>query len=426
MIRPIILTLLILIVRIGSVPADNWPMWRGPRGDGTSSESGVPLRWSSRDNIAWKVKIPGVGHASPIVWEDRVFIVTCLPESQHRVLLCLDRTSGDTLWQRVVIEAPLEEKHRLNSRASSTPATDGELVYVAFLEPDGSQIRIGDERYITPGNMVVAAYDFSGQRRWLVRPGLFSSRHGFCSNPVPFENRIIVNGDHDGDAYLVALDRQTGQTLWKTPRENKTRSYSTPIIRSLDGRTQMVLSGNLCVASYDPRDGSQHWIIDGPTEQFVASVVDNGQLVFVTAGYPEYHILAIRPDGHGKLTDSHIEWRTTKGCAYVPSPIVIGPYLFVVSDTGIASLFDTQSGKRFWMERIGKHFSASVITAGGHLFALADDGTTSVIKPGPTFERIAQNAIGESCSSSPAISKGQIFVRGEEHLYCIGTTKDTK
>jgi len=388
--------------------AENWPGWRGPRGDGSSLETGIPTRWNgpAGENIAWKVPIPGVGHASPIVWEDRIFTVSCLQEGLQRVLLCLDRKTGRLLWQRKVLEAPFERKHRLNSYASSTPATDGELVYVTFLDRN---------------RMMVAAYDFAGEQRWEVRPGEFSSVHGYCSSAVLFEDLVIVNGDHDGDAYLVALDARSGKTVWKTERENKTRSYCTPIIRHIDGRVQMILSGSLCVASYDPRDGSRHWILDGPTEQFVASLVYNGELLFMTAGFPELHIMAIRPDGHGNVTDTHIAWHTRKGCSYVPSPIVSpdGKYFLVASDDGIASLFEAGTGKRHWMKRIGPHYSASPVSAEGLVHFLSDEGVTTVVRPAPDFQVVAINPLGESCYASPAISRGRIFIRAEQHLYCI-------
>jgi outer membrane protein assembly factor BamB len=386
--------------------AENWPGWRGPRGDGTSHESPVPIRWSATENIAWKVPIPGSGHASPIVWEDRIFVVSCLEETQQRIVLCLDRETGRILWQRNVLTAPLEGKHHLNSFASSTPATDGSLVYVSFLDRD---------------DMVVAALDFDGNEQWLVRPGKFYSKHGYCSCPVLFEDLVIVNGDHDGDAYIVALRKTTGQTVWKIPRENKTRSYVTPIVREIGGRTQMILSGSKCVASYDPRTGQRHWILDGPTEQFVASLVYNGELLFLTAGYPEYHMMAIRPDGEGNITGSDkIVWRTREGAAYVPSPVAVGDYFLVVSDRGIASCFAADSGQRLWMQRLGPHFSASPVTAQGLVYFLADNGTTTVVRPGPEFDVVARNELGEYCYASPAISGGQIFLRGEQHLYCIG------
>ncbi|PYI84774.1 MAG: serine/threonine protein kinase [Verrucomicrobia bacterium] len=389
--------------------AENWPCWRGPQLDGTSQEKDVPVHWSPTRNILWKSALPGSGHASPIVWEDRIFTVTALLENQERALLCLDRKSGKMLWQQIVVSSPLEHKHTLNSFASSTPATDGQLVYVAFLDHH---------------EMVAAAYDFDGKQRWLVRPGPFASMHGFCSSPILFEDKVIVNGDHDGDSYLVALDRATGRTLWKTPRENHTRSYCAPLIRDIAGRTQMVLTGDKCVASYDPNDGKLHWIIDGPTEQFVASPVHSARtgLLYITGGYPDHHILAIKPDGDGNVTRTHIVWRTTKGVAYVPSPIIEGDYFLIVSDAGVAHCFEAATGKILWAERLGEQH-ASLLSANGLVYFLNDNGAMNVIKPGPEFARVAQNEIGEKCFASPAVSQGQLFIRGDKHLFCIGTEK---
>jgi outer membrane protein assembly factor BamB len=370
------------------------------------------MRWGGADgtNIAWKVEIPGRGHASPIVWQDRLFLVSCREDRQDRVLLCLDATSGKTLWERVVLNAPLAKKHRLNSHASSTPATDGRLVYVSFLDRE---------------QMLVAAYDFSGKQAWLVRPGPFSSKHGYCSSPVLFENLVLVNGDHDGESYLVALDRESGRTVWKTPRENKTRSYSVPLVREFAGRMQMILSGNKCVASYDPRSGRRQWIIDGPTEQYVASMVTNGRLLFMTAGFPDHYIQAIRPDGSGNVTKTHVVWQTQKACSYVPSPIASpdGRYFLVVSDEGIASCFEAATGERHWMERIGRHYSASLVSAAGLVHFLSDDGVTTVVRPGRQFEVVAENSLGENCYASPALSNGRIYLRAERNLYCIAEKK---
>ena len=394
----------LLVSRIGPC-AENWPAWRGPRGDGTGSETPVPIHWSATSNVAWKTEVPGNGHASPIVWDDRVFTVTALLESQDRVLLCLDRKTGKILWQKTVIHSPLEKKHSLNSYASSTPATDGEQVYVAFLDRQ---------------EMVVAAYDLEGNQKWLVRPGPFSSMHGFCSSPILFKDKVIVNGDHDGDSYIAALSRKTGRTLWKTPREHRTRSYCVPLIREPDGRTQMILTGDKSVASYDPNSGKLHWIIDGPTEQYVASPVYSAKtgLIYITGGFPDHHILAIKPDGHENVTKTHIAWRTTKGAAYVPSPIIEGEYFLIVSDSGVAHCFEAATGNLLWQERMGEHH-ASLVSADGLVYFLNDEGVTRVVKPGPQFQLVAQNELGEKCFASPAISAGQIFIRGDNHLFCI-------
>ncbi len=359
-------SLVILVGLVGLSRAENWPCWRGPRGDGTSTETGLPMKWdgASGENIVWKTIIPGRGHASPIVWEDRVFVVSCIEDAKdggkthQRVLVCLDRKSGGVLWQTPVLATPLEKKHSLNSFASGTPATDGTLVYTTFLEPD-----FGSASERTPGNMVVSAHDFTGKLRWQVRPGRFASVHGYCSCPVLFEDLVIVNGDHDGDSYLVALDRSTGKTVWKTPRTNKTRSYVTPLIRAIDGRTQMVFSGSKHVASYDPRTGTQHWTIDGPTEQFVASLVYDGKFFYLSAGFPTYHVMAIRPDGVGDVTKTHVAWHVKNATCYVPSPVVVDKYLLVADDRGTANCFDTATGNRHWQARLGNHYSASLVTA---------------------------------------------------------------
>lgn len=400
------------------VSAENWPGWRGPRGDGSSEEATVPTSWNGKtsENIAWKTELPGWGHSSPIVWEDRVFAVACDEENQQRLLMSFDAKLGKMLWKETVLESPLEKKHKLNSFASATPVTDGKLVYVSFLEAD-----FGSNKTRTPGDMVVAAYDFAGKQRWLVRPGRFASVHGYCSSPILFEDMLIVNGDHDGDSYIIALDQATGKERWRIARDHKTRSYVTPIIREIDGRTQMILSGSRHVASYDPRTGKEHWRIDGPTEQFVASLVYDGELLYLTAGFPEHHILAIRPDGKGDVTDSHIVWRTTKGASYVPSPIVIDNHFLIVSDSGVASCFVGKTGERLWMERLGKHYSGSIVSAGKLAYFTADDGVTKVVKPGAELNVLHENELGEDCFSSPAISNGRIFIRGEKHLFCIAT-----
>jgi len=411
----------------GLIQAENWPGWRGPSGDGVSNGKGIPTKWSSTENIAWRIAIPGEGHSSPIVWGDKVFLTSSLTEKNRRILLCLDRLSGQTVWQRDVVQSPPETIHRLNSRASGTPATDGRQVYVTFMRAEGDKViapNVGSERLITPGKIIVAAYDLDGNEKWKTNVGDFVSAHGFNTCPVLFEDLVILNGDHDGDAYLVALDRQSGRERWRTRRENKTRSYVTPIIREINGRTQMILSGSLCVASYDPRNGKRHWIVDGPTEQFVASVVYDGKYVFATGGYPERHTLAIRPGGKGNVTDTHIAWRTTRGAAYVPSPIISGRYLLMVADSGIASCFEARTGKRHWMERLPGGHSPSPVSADGLVYFVSDRGVTTIIRPSETFAVIAKNELGEPVSASPAISQGQIFLRTHRHLYCIGSKKN--
>ena len=227
-----------------------------------------PTRWSATENVRWKSPIPGRGHSSPIVWGDRIFLTSAMeagdPKTlKDRLLICIDRNNGKILWQKTVVRAPLEHIHKLNSRASSTPATDGERVYVTFLNNP---------------KVYVAAYDFNGNEVWHVSPGEFESTHGFCSPPILYKDIVIVNCDQDAfkkskPAYIVALDRKTGLEKWRIDRTHRIRSYCPPLIVEAAGRMQMVLTGAETVASYDPDTGKQLWTIDGPTEQFVASMI---------------------------------------------------------------------------------------------------------------------------------------------------------
>jgi outer membrane protein assembly factor BamB len=404
-VRAVVLGLAVLVLA-AAARAEEWPGWRGPRGDGTSEEKDVPLHWGRTDNVAWKTPIPGKGHSSPVVWGDRVFLTTCLEKQQQRVLLCLDRRDGKVLWQRVVLTAPLEKKHKLNSYASSTPATDGRHVWVSFL---------------AVANMEVACYDLDGNKVWQVSPGEFHSVHGFCSPPVLYKDTVILNGDQDDPrAFVVALEKETGKERWRIRRPGL-RSYCPPLIVDAAGRTQMVLSGSKCVAGYDPDTGKQLWVLDGPTEQFVASLVYGDGLFFLTCGFPERHLMAIRPDGDGNVTGTHVAWRHPRGPAgYVPSPIAHGDYFFVVSDEGLAGCYEAKTGKEMWTHRLGVHHSASPVSAGDYLYFPADDGTTYVLKAGPTFDVVSENDLGEDCSASPAISRGQVFIRTLENLYCTG------
>jgi hypothetical protein len=369
----------------------------------------VPLHWGLTSNIAWKIELPGSGHASVIVFGDCIFTVAAQTETEERILLCIDRKLGQIRWKQSVLRSPLEAKHNLNSFASSTPATDGELVYTAFLDRD---------------RMFVAAYDFEGNQRWRTRPGPFASHHGFCSSPILYKDKVILNGDHDGDSYLIAISCADGRVLWKTVRENRTRSYCVPLIRKTAGRTQMVLSGNKCIASYDPDTGTKLWMMDGPTEQFVASPVYSELTgwFYITAGYPEHHILAILPNGAGDVTKSGTAWRTTRGAGYVPSPILVGKHFYVISDGGVAHCFDAKTGALAWAERLGEQHS-SLVSAQGRIYFLNDRGQTHVIASGEKFVRLAQNDLGEKCFASPAISEGQIFFRGDKHLFCIASAK---
>lgn len=423
--------------------AEDWPMWRGPRLDGSSTEKVLPIKWGvvkdkktgaeTLDNIAWRTPIDGIGHSSPIVHGDHVFVTTCLIQEQKRVLVCLDRTNGKVRWQREVASSPLEPRHRLNSHASSTPATDGKLVYVSFLrlrpktDKDGPPSKPREKSRISPDlvpEIVVAAYDFAGEKIWERIPGRFYSVHGFCSSPILYKDKLILNADQDAEAYIVALDKATGAEKWRINRPNRYRSYCVPLIVDAGGKTQMVLSGSQTVTSYNPDDGSPIWILKGPTEQYVASLVYGNDLFFLTAGFPDYHNMAIRPGGVGELTKSNIQWHESKTiakkAAYVPSPLYAANHFYVISDTGWLSCFEALTGKRVFWEQLGKHHSGSPILAGGNIYMTDDAGITYVLPGNGKFELLSRNPLGDECYSSPAVSHGQLFIRTMNYLYCIG------
>ena len=386
--------------------AEDWPQWRGPRLDGTSTETNIPTHWSASENIKWKTAIPGKGHSSPIVWGDRIFLTTCLEDKQERMLLCVDRESGKVLWQKQVLKSPLEHKNQLNSYASATPATDGKHVYVAFFQIPKIEL---------------ACYDFDGNEVWRKSPGEFFSVHGFCSSPILYKDMVVLNCDQDSPAAcIVAYNKDSGEERWRTERPNRTRSYCTPIIHELAGKQQLVLSGSKSVASYDPDTGRQLWIMDGPTEQFVASPVVTDGVVFITGGFPTYHLVVINPNGSGDISSSKVLWHEHGSVAsYVPSPIAAGNWFFVVSDGGLASCWEARSGTMLWKRHLGQHHSASAVSAGGNLYFTADNGDTFIVKAAPKFELLSQNPLGEEVRASPAVSHGELFIRGTQHLFCI-------
>jgi outer membrane protein assembly factor BamB len=409
------LTALLVCSSVAVGRAEEWPGWRGPRGDGTSAETGVPRTWGPKENIAWMAPIPGVGHSSPVVWGDHIFVTSCIEEQGKRLLVAVDRPTGKIVWQREVLRAPLERKHNLNSYASSTPVTDGRHVWVSFLQFP---------------NAVVACYDFAGNKVWQHSPGTLLSVHGFCSSPILYKDVLILNGDQDAQGYVVALDKHTGAERWRIDRPNRTRSYCTPILIHTKKRpdaTQLVLSGSKCVTGYDADTGKLLWINRGPTEQYVASLVYHDDVLFLTTGFPEFHLMGIDPDGEGDITDSkHILWHIPhadngpRGASYVPSPLASCGHFFVVSDPGYLSCLEAKTGKRLWMERLGRHHSASGVLAEGRMYWVDDSGTTWVVKADPKFEVLHKNVLGEECYASPAIANGQVFLRCLHHLYCVG------
>ena len=427
-----------LFALILTIPAfaEDWPGWRGPRRDGTAVGE-YPTKWTDTENVKWKRPIPGTGHSSPVVVDGKVFLTTCLDTAtpKKRMLLCLDRKTGGQLWARECFSAPLEPKHNLNSYASGTPVADGERIYVTF--HDEPALR-------------VLCFDFAGKKVWDTSPGEFHSVHGFCSSPLLYKDLLIVNGDQDpkkeGKAYIVAFDKLTGKEKWRIDRPNRLRSYCPPLLIEVDGEPQMVVTGSKSVCAYHPETGAAIWSVKGPTEQFVASpvfqMVDGrfpaisglpcGALaamtwkqptVFLTAGFPERWVMAIDPRGNGDVTKSHILWSKKNEGGYVPSPVVHKDKGYVIADEGIFTVWDLVTGRMLAKERLAGHQTGSAAVAGEFVYVTNDDGITRVLKTGNVLNIEAENRLKEKCFSSPAFSDGDIFLRGEKHLFCIGTTK---
>ena len=258
---------------------------------------------------------------------------------------------GKILWQKTVVHGPLEAIHKENSYASGTPATDGRRVYAAF--------RVGDD-------IVLAAHDpADGKQLWLIRPGTHAGEWGFSNEPILFGDKVILDGDGKGDSFLIAVSREDGRTLWRVNREHKGISYSAPLIREMAGRLQLVQCGDRCVVSFDPETGKPFWTVDGPWE-FAATPFysEKTGLVYISSSWPESHLLAIKPDGSGNVTRTHVVWEDKKGAPYIPSLIAVGDCLFSVNPTGTAFCYDAATGKVLWQERLGRHHASPVLVGG--------------------------------------------------------------
>jgi outer membrane protein assembly factor BamB len=274
--------------------------------------------------------------------------------------------------------------------------------------------------------MRVYCYDYAGNKLWEKNPGEFYSVHGFCSPPTLYKDLVIVNGDQDAPkgktAFIVALDRKSGEERWRTERPNHLRSYCPPVIVTVNGRPQMVLTGSKCVASYDPDTGKQNWIIDGPTEQFVSSMVLHDGVLLMTAGFPDHWVMAIEPTGSGNVTKTNVLWSHKNEGGYVPSPVAHNGKMFLVDDKGIASCWDAKNGNKYWKERLsGSGHHASAVVSDNRVYLTADDGITHVLNASSEYEVLAKNPLKESVFASPAFSNGEIFIRGSKHLWCIST-----
>ena len=390
-----------------TIDEGDWPWWRGPGLDGRSRDGSPPTVWDADKNIVWKTSVQGVGHSSPTLCGDRILLTTADEQEETQSLTAFDRDTGELLWAKVLHRGGLMRKHQKNSHASPTPACDGRHVYAAF---------------INDGALRVTAADLKGEIVWQANAGEFSSEHGYGSAPALYKSLVMVNGDSLEGSFIAALDRASGEIVWRTPRTSTGShgSYATPIVASVAGRDQLLLTGTGKTTSYDPETGKLLWSCDGPAEVTAATVAFSDELVFASGGFPEKEIIAIRADGSGNVTDSHIVWRAGRNTTYVPSPLYHEGRLYVVGDNGVAACFNAETGDTIWQKRLEGNFTASPVLAGGAIYATNEAGRTFVFRAADEFEMVAENDLQQRTLASPAIAGGAIYLRTESHLYRIG------
>jgi outer membrane protein assembly factor BamB len=380
------------------VAADDWPWWRGPQGDNHAQGPLPPTTWSETENVLWKAEVPGRGHASPCIWGDSVYIAAADEKQETQSLLCYDRETGKLRWTCEIHRDGFMHAHSKNSQASPTPACDGERVFTAFL---------------SEGGLWVTAVDRKGKIVWQTQAGPFSSQHGYGGSPVIYKSLVIVSGDNQGQGYVAALHRQSGEIAWRTARDNGP-SYGTPVLASIGGREQLLLSGQKKVVSYDPATGRENWTSPGPAEVTANTVAWNDELIFAGGGYPETGMMAI--DG---AAGRRVAWQKDFK-AYVPSPLAVGERLFVMQDNGVARCLNAKTGEEIWTKRLGGNFTASPILAGDAIFVPDEDGLMHVFRAADGYETIAENNLRDGGFASPVICGGHLYLRTSHHLYCIG------
>ncbi|MGB4712262.1 MAG: PQQ-binding-like beta-propeller repeat protein, partial [Fuerstiella sp.] len=419
-----------------SVLADNWPHWRGIGGNGVASNASPPTEWSDTKNVKWKVRIPGRGSGSPVIWEDRVFVTTAVPAAgdqseaaaanpgqgrnrggrggsqlqnlQFKVM-CFNRKDGKLLWEKIATEAlPHQETHSTNGFASASPCTDGEHVYAHF----GSR---GLYCYTMDGTLVWERNDL----------GQMETRNSFGegSSPTLADDKIIVPWDHEGQSSIFALNKLTGKTIWKTNRDEPT-CWATPLVIEHDGQQQVIMNGQTCARSYDLETGKELWRCGGQTERPVACPVAADGLVFVGSGHRGSFLAAFRPDGKGDIEGTqHVVWTTNRDTPDIASLLLSsGRLYFHKGKTGILTCVDAATGKpHFEASRVSglNSLYASPIAAGGYIFSTDRSGTTVVIKDSDKLEIVATNSVGETVDATPAPVDNELFIRGEQHLFCI-------
>jgi outer membrane protein assembly factor BamB len=414
--KRILLLLTAALTLLQTAAADNWPQWRGPFLNGTSSEKNLPTRWSADENIAWKIAMPSWTGATPIIWGERIFLNVA--EGDNLLLWCVDRNKGDLLWKKHLSAG--NTKMRKQNMSSPSPVTDGKSVWVMT------------------GTGILKAFDFSGAELWMrdVQKdyGRFGLNWGYASSPLLFEDALFVQVLHgmktDDPSYLMRIDKKTGKTVWKVERPTQAisespDSYTTPTLVKYGKNVEIVITGGDCVTGHNPVTGKELWRANGlnpdnnPNYRIVASPVVFDGVVYAPSRVKP--LLAIKAGGRGDVTESNKLWSFSNG-PDVPTPVTDGKYFYVVDDRGIMWCLDARTGQVIWgPQRIKPGtYSSSPVLADDKLYLTNEDGMTTVIKAGPQFKVLAENNLNDYTLSSPAISDGQIFIRTAQYLYCIG------
>jgi len=400
-------------VRALAAPADqNWPAWRGPLAIGVSPTAQPPTAWSESSSVRWKVKLPGTGTSTPIIWDDKVFVQTAIATAEGApvqwTVLCLDRKTGKTLWQKVAREeVPHEGHHRDHGFASPSPVTDGTHLYAYF------------------GSRGLHCYDLQGNHKWSKDLGKMQTKNAFGegSSPALFGDTIVVNWDHEGDDFIAAFDKKTGAERWRQARQEDT-SWSTPLIVQHDGKAQVVTTATRRVRSYDLATGQQVWESEGLTANSIPTAVAGDGMVYATSGFRGSALFAIKLGRTGDLTGTDaIVWSHRRSTPYVPSPLLYdGRLYFFASNNAILSCFNARTGQPLYeLARIEglTGVYASPVAAAGKIYLTGRNGATVVLKASDKVEVLATNKLDEGIDASPALAGKEIFLRGKQHLYCI-------
>jgi outer membrane protein assembly factor BamB len=389
----------LLFLSLLFLPQD-WPEFRGPTGQGHSDERGLPLTWSETKNVRWKVAIPGRGWSSPAIHGDRIWVTTATEEGKSLRAISIDRNTGAILQNvelfRLKSTGHLNTK---NSLASPTPVLEGDRVYAHF------------------GANGTACLTEAGEILWKTRLEYDNGQHGPGGSPVIYDNLLIMSCDGQDVQYVVALDKMTGKVRWKKSREGY-QAYTTPLVVRLPAGDQVISPGAFRAISYEPSTGKELWQVRyGEGFSNVPRPVYGNGLVFICTGFQQPSLLAVRLDGRGDVTKSHVAWTLKRGVSLTPSPLLVGDELYLVSDNGIASCVDAKTGAPNWQVRLRGNYSASPIYADGRIYFLSEEGESVVIAPGKEFKALAKNQLDGSTLASMAVSGGSIFVRSQTHLY---------